>query len=151
MGIHWNDEQIDTLKKLAADGMSAKMIAREIGGGLSRNAILGKLFRLGILLGRPKPKPRAAKGQNGHTVRKIAGRFSRKREAAPEVERDPIMDLPADTSPFAVAFMDARGGQCRYPLGEPSSPDFKFCGAWCEDSWCERHRRIVYRPRKLDA
>lgn len=51
----WSDERVKRLKTLWAEGRSASQIAREL-GGVSRNAVLSKLFRLGIL---NKPRPGA--------------------------------------------------------------------------------------------
>ena len=50
----WSDEKIDLLKVLWAQGKSASEIADVIGDGVSRNAIIGKAHRLG-LVGRPSP------------------------------------------------------------------------------------------------
>lgn len=50
----WSDERVQRLKALWAEGQSASQIAREL-GGVSRNAVLSKLFRLGML-----NKPRAS-------------------------------------------------------------------------------------------
>ena len=65
----WNDERVEQLKKLWAEGKSASQIAAEI-GGVSRNAVIGKVHRLG-LSGRPKAggssKPR--KGRRGYGKR----------------------------------------------------------------------------------
>ena len=58
----WTEERVELLKRLWADGRSASQIAAEI-GGCSRNAVIGKVHRLG-LSGRAKagptgePKPR---------------------------------------------------------------------------------------------
>ena len=54
----WTDERVELLKKLWADGLSASQIAGEL-GGITRNAVIGKVHRLG-LSGRAKtPRPRA--------------------------------------------------------------------------------------------
>src|SRR5476651_2216137 len=58
----WTDERVELLKKLWADGLSASQIAAEL-GGVTRNAVIGKVHRLG-LSGRAKstgsaaPRPR---------------------------------------------------------------------------------------------
>lgn len=44
----WSNERVQSLKELWAAGLSASEIAREL-GGVSRNAVLSKLFRLGML------------------------------------------------------------------------------------------------------
>ena len=49
----WTDERVEMLKKLWADGLSASQIARKM-GGVTRNAVIGKVHRLG-LSGRATP------------------------------------------------------------------------------------------------
>src|SRR3989454_9997031 len=61
----WTDERVETLKKLWTEGLSASQIAAEL-GGITRNAVIGKVHRLG-LSGRAKspssaaPRPRKAR------------------------------------------------------------------------------------------
>jgi GcrA cell cycle regulator len=43
----WTDERVALLKKLWADGLSASQITAEL-GSVTRNAVLGKVHRLGI-------------------------------------------------------------------------------------------------------
>src|SRR5246127_3490779 len=58
----WTDERVENLKKLWGEGLSASQIAAEL-GGITRNAVIGKVHRLG-LSGRAKrptsapPRPR---------------------------------------------------------------------------------------------
>jgi len=49
----WTDERVTTLKKLWLDGLSASQIAKQL-GGVTRNAVIGKVHRLG-LSGRAAP------------------------------------------------------------------------------------------------
>lgn len=67
MEIHvsWTDERVDTLKKLWADGLSASQIAAKL-GGVSRNAVIGKVHRL-----------------------KLAPRAKSTKQATPKVKRVP--------------------------------------------------------------
>ena len=45
--MSWNDERVEALKKLWADGLSASQIAGRL-GGVTRNAVIGKVHRLGL-------------------------------------------------------------------------------------------------------
>ncbi len=45
--MSWNDERVETLKKMWNDGQSASQIAKEL-GGVTRNAVIGKVHRLGL-------------------------------------------------------------------------------------------------------
>src|SRR5258706_8950328 len=68
----WTDERVELLKKLWTDGLSASQIAAEL-GGITRNAVIGKVHRLG-LSGRAKspsstaPRPRKPR-TSGHMMR----------------------------------------------------------------------------------
>src|SRR5512144_2549576 len=70
--MSWTDERVELLKKLWADGLSASQIAAEL-GGITRNAVIGKVHRLG-LSGRAKspsstaPRPRKPRVA-AHTMR----------------------------------------------------------------------------------
>ena len=43
----WTDDRVELLKKLWGDGLSASQIAGEL-GGITRNAVIGKVHRLGL-------------------------------------------------------------------------------------------------------
>ncbi|MEM9764288.1 MAG: GcrA family cell cycle regulator [Pseudomonadota bacterium] len=45
--MSWTDERVEKLKELWAEGMSASKIAKEL-GGVTRNAVIGKVHRLGL-------------------------------------------------------------------------------------------------------
>jgi len=45
--MSWTDERVETLKRMWADGQSASQIAKEL-GGVTRNAVIGKVHRLGL-------------------------------------------------------------------------------------------------------
>lgn len=46
--MSWSEERLEALKRLAGEGWSASQIAGEI--GLSRNAVIGKAHRMGIVV-----------------------------------------------------------------------------------------------------
>ena len=45
--MSWTDERVDKLKELWSEGMSASQIAKVL-GGVTRNAVIGKVHRLGL-------------------------------------------------------------------------------------------------------
>ncbi|WP_417807286.1 GcrA family cell cycle regulator [Thioclava sp.] len=45
--MSWTDERVDLLKKMWSEGQSASQIAKEL-GGVTRNAVIGKVHRLGL-------------------------------------------------------------------------------------------------------
>ena len=48
----WTQDRINLLKRLWPEGRSAETIALELGGGVTRNAVLGKVARLELSEGR---------------------------------------------------------------------------------------------------
>ena len=57
--MSWTDERVEHLKKMWLEGLSASQIANELAHGITRNAVIGKVHRLG-LSGRVKsPSPGA--------------------------------------------------------------------------------------------
>src|SRR5258705_10145083 len=59
--LTWSDDRVEQLKKLWEAGLSANQIAAEL-GGVTRNAVIGKVHRLG-LSGRAKRPATAAPRQ----------------------------------------------------------------------------------------
>jgi len=45
--MSWTDERVDLLQRLWAEGHSASQIAKQL-GGVTRNAVIGKVHRLGL-------------------------------------------------------------------------------------------------------
>ena len=115
--------------------------------GVSRNAVIGKLNRLG--LSRFKS---ATAGQ--------AGRTSTPKLARPRVSTlDQMFPVsrPQRQLPFAPmsvesanrrSLLELQQGHCRWPISEPGTQDFAFCGNQQVDrlSYCPAHARLAYRP-----
>jgi GcrA cell cycle regulator len=51
--MEWSDERVQQLKDMWAQGASARHIAETLGGGVTRNAVIGKAHRIG--LSQPSP------------------------------------------------------------------------------------------------
>ena len=164
----WTDERVELLRRLWEEGLSASQIAAQL-TGVTRNAVIGKVHRLG-LSGRVKA------GDPVTAVRKKAAR---------EADADVIVEevtLPPDVAPIAigteagtlpgpksavaaelvavavsrrVTIMDLRESMCRWPLGDPTSTDFHYCGDRSITGlpYCTHHAEIAYQPaaeRKRD-
>jgi GcrA cell cycle regulator len=72
--MSWTDERVELLTKLWQEGLSASRIAAEL-GGVTRNAVIGKVHRLG-LSGRAKARA------PGGAARPRKPAFARRRPAA---------------------------------------------------------------------
>jgi GcrA cell cycle regulator len=145
----WSEERIEQMKKLAGEGMSASQIAAEL-GGLSRNAVLGKLHRLGVSA-RPRP-PKPTKPTPPRAVRVAAPR-------PPKQEPDETAPLVMDAGPRTEAFrprtdgqgvpiLGIRSGQCRWPLGALNETATHCCGDGVSPGhpWCPTHKALAYAP-----
>lgn len=164
--MSWTDERVELLKRLWGEGLSASQIAARL-GGVTRNAVIGKVHRLG-LSGRTKPQPQAAQNARravgGDTAPRSStrpsahGNLALKFQAAPKAAPPPAAQpTPA---PLALVAEEADEGDsratiltlteqtCKWPVGDPNSADFYFCGKRSEAGvpYCQHHTRIAYQP-----
>src|SRR5450755_2670444 len=103
--MSWTDERVALLTKLWADGLSASQIAAEL-GGITRNAVIGKVHRLG-LSGRAKSAssaaPRQRKARTGTHMMRVGRASVRGNTAlahAYEVEVDATPELIENIIPI---------------------------------------------------
>lgn len=148
----WTDERCDTLRKLWAEGLSCSQIAGEL-GGMTRNAVIGKVGRLGLTRRRMGVNPIAAAARAlkpRSVIRNPLGLNGRKSRLKPPIEFDAATDLPPDTPANPVTLLDLQEHHCRWPFGDPQTRDFVFCGADKVDghSYCARHCRLSYQPMR---
>jgi len=47
-----------------------------------------------------------------------------------------------------VTIMELREAMCRFPLGDPTTPEFRYCGAQASTGlpYCAHHAQIAYQP-----
>lgn len=139
--MSWSDDRVALLKRLWGEGKTAAEIAKELGEGVTRNAVIGKAHRL-KLSSRLSPIQ-----QNTKKV---------KSDAAPPLPRKPTKKIPVFKGK-EVKMEDLRDKMCRWPHGDPQSPEFSFCGCDVVEGlpYCAEHAKIAYqmtsRARALDA
>ncbi|GHC80351.1 GcrA family cell cycle regulator [Limoniibacter endophyticus] len=81
--MNWTDERVELLKKLWSEGLSASQIATQL-GGVSRNAVIGKVHRLKLSgRGRSAPAPAQKAKRPTPTVASSAGVQRSSGRAAP--------------------------------------------------------------------
>ncbi len=152
--MSWTDERVELLKKLWADGLSASQIAAEL-GGITRNAVIGKVHRLG-LSGRAKspssasPRPRKARAPHMLRVPRSAIRGNTALAHAFEYDTEPEPELIDNIIPLGQrrTLLELTEETCRWPIGDPGNPDFFFCGGQALTSlpYCAYHSRVAYQP-----
>jgi GcrA cell cycle regulator len=160
------------------EGRSASQIAAALGGGLTRNAVIGKVHRLG-LAGRVKagaPAPEANEDREavlGETMAEVAAAPRRvaTRSAAVSggvtatvVHGNTALALCEPTAEAAkparapeevvvpmslkVTIVELRESMCKWPIGDPSSSDFRYCGSPSHSGtpYCQHHGKLAYQP-----
>jgi GcrA cell cycle regulator len=192
--MSWTDERVELLKKMWSEGQSASQIAKEL-GGVTRNAVIGKVHRLGLSNRagatpapaaaapapepKPKPEPRAKAQPKPARPAEPAAQpepaaepetAAEPAEPAPQPLRKPIIPagqpLPPqpsanEISPEALAkvsevekkakkltLMELTERTCKWPVGDPATPDFWFCGLPVQQGkpYCEAHVGVAFQP-----
>lgn len=86
--MSWTDDRVEILKKMWGEGQSASQIAKEL-GGVTRNAVIGKVHRLGL---------------SNRTTAGAAAKAEPKAKAAPKAKPAPKLSpeptpIPASAKP----------------------------------------------------
>lgn len=125
----WTPEEIALMTQFANEGYSSSQIARAL-ATKTRNAVIGKLNRLGI---------RLKNGQKPYEKKPVV----EKPKPVPAVieikRRDPF---PPQVIPEQLTeLIDLQPDQCRWPFGDKN---FKFCGMpkTSGSSYCHRHKLV---------
>ena len=152
----WTDERVELLKKLWADGLSASQIAGEL-GGITRNAVIGKVHRLG-LSGRAKAPsssvPRQRKPRAPSMFRAprpmMRGNTALAHQPAYDYEPEPELQPIENIIPIGqrCTLLELDQEKCHWPIGDPGQPDFFFCGGKTNAGtpYCGYHGRVAYQP-----
>jgi GcrA cell cycle regulator len=153
----WTPERVEQLRTCIATGLTCSEIAAEI--GVSRNAVIGKIHRLGLAPGRP------VSGLMSGTARDHAPRA---RHSRPSSQRQLLRLIFADraspertintnrcnaAAPAPVestqpcSLLELAACKCRWPVGNGSPSAFVFCGNDAVGAlpYCAGHARMAYR------
>lgn len=153
----WTDERVAILKELYAKGDTHGEIAIALGGGVTRNAVIGKVRRLGLA---PRKAPVTEPKQTGPRTRIHAARkpntkgqpkataITHRLETAPvfKVEPMPVEDLAGVDTSRLIGLLALTEHTCKWPLGDPLLAGFGFCGEPSKDgsSYCHEHHAVAY-------
>jgi len=162
--MSWTDERIEQLKHHWMEGKSASQIASLLGNGVSRNAVIGKVHRLGLACrakspghssSRPRPSasspaahraagprlaPAAPRMTRGATALAIAPHALT--EAEPEAFESVVVPMS-----LRVTIVELKEAMCRWPLGDPASSEFRYCGSPAASGpYCGYHGSLAYQP-----
>ena len=170
--MSWTDERVETLKTLWGEGQSASQIAKVL-GGVTRNAVIGKVHRLGLAsrtAAKPepakaaKPEPAAAAKPKLKTVEKAAPAPVKEKPKPvtahkppvvtstfphPPAPSEPLVDLvDVDAAAKKLSLLELNERTCKWPIGDPSKGEFYFCGhaAAPGKPYCSSHVAAAYQP-----
>ena len=139
----WTPERVTLLSELWREGWSAGRIASELGGGITRNAVMGKLSRLGLSDDdRPKPSKQQKPIKNKTSRQRATSHKTPEpniTQPAPKKECAAV-SIPVLATTSALSVRDASppksrrltlekldDGQCKYVTDTTRGKDF-FCG-----------------------
>lgn len=159
--MSWTDDRVEILTKLWAEGLSASQIAGRL-GGVTRNAVIGKVHRLGLSGRATTSRAKPARARKHKAARQSSaprlGLFSNSNTAMRSIsttqdapKEEPFrsqfveLDIPLEER---VDLVDLKESQCRWPIGDPQENDFHFCGKSKSDGtpYCEYHAEIAFQP-----
>jgi GcrA cell cycle regulator len=162
--MNWTDERVELLRKLWAEGLSASQIAAQL-GGVSRNAVIGKVHRLKLSSrGRAPAAPtRPKKPSHGPSTKGISRPSATVRSmpasigatalqahfAAEPVVRHHLRPVANVVVPISrrLQLVQLNERTCKWPNGDPLAEDFSFCGNDApEGPYCAYHSRIAFQP-----
>ena len=165
--VNWTEERVERLKKLWSEGLSASQIAAQL-GGVSRNAVIGKVHRLslpgrakagGATVARSQKRPPVAAPSRPttfaprtitRTVARPAGSTMLKEEIEVEAfEQTEVASSNVVVPIFKrVPLIRLTERTCKWPLGDPLKDDFCFCGNDSPDNspYCTFHQKLAYQP-----
>ncbi|NNE87934.1 MAG: GcrA cell cycle regulator [Silicimonas sp.] len=170
--MSWTDERVETLKKMWGEGQSASQIAKEL-GGVTRNAVIGKVHRLGLSnragSSAPAPEKKSAKpaapkkgaAKTSTEVKVVEVTVTPRKPIVPAGQPLPPQPSANEISPEALAkvnevektakrisLMELTERTCKWPIGDPATEDFWFCGLSVQQGkpYCEAHVGVAFQP-----
>ena len=202
--MSWTDERVELLKKMWLEGRSASQIAKEL-GSVTRNAVIGKVHRLGLssrnndsapsendtqavpaepaeidtvadteadaapqaAAPAPETAPEtaaAAPPEDASDTAPATGQvvaLSGRRPVVPAGQPLPPQPSANEISPEALAnvreveksarklsLMELTERTCKWPIGDPATEDFWFCGLPVKPGkpYCEAHVSVAFQP-----
>ncbi len=141
IGPTWTDKRLELLKGHFAAGLTCRQIAAEI--GVSRNAVIGKLSRLGLTRDKPPgsdARPKKPRERRGRSVPRLQYEMLRQ-----------VYDEAAFTEALVVSehrcsLFELSKERCRWPVNAEAE-EFSFCGntPLAGMPYCSGHTRLAYR------
>ena len=120
--MSWNQQKVDDLKKLWNEGVATSRIGEQL--GFTKNAVIGKAFRLGLER-RQNSRKKTAQSQSVSSVTMyretsvLVFSNNSKREVTRRREKFSFKKSIVGTGSFK---------SCQWPIGDPLEEGFHYCG-----------------------
>jgi len=146
----WTEEQVEQLRQMWVEGLSANEIAKKI--GVSKNSIVGKVHRL-CLKARPSPikkkeivPPQEAEAEAKTPPDTPENGECLKPEVADAYQQKEKVQIKKNTGKGCVKLVELDSHTCRWPIGDPRDEDFCFCGKRVRtgQTYCDEHSAVAY-------
>ena len=166
MSKGWDNATLKKLKALTGKGLSTSEIGKRL--GMSKNAVVGKLNRMGwnskaggVVTADTKKSSKASEEKKS-LVKKVAEKLQKKTVAKAENKKSPAKDTKTLNKSLAMhqriiqhslEMANLKPNQCRWPIGDPDSENFHFCGeqVFVGKPYCYEHCKQAYQftpPKK---
>ena len=141
--FNWTDAAVATLVRMKAEGKSCRQIAEAIGGGVTRNAVIGKAARLmsPAVTQETSARDKIAAGLREATaVARGDAKSARRRVTARP------RSVPPTASDGRVTIHNLTESCCGWPIGDPREEAFRYCGGpkTTPGPYCDQHRALAY-------
>ena len=198
--MSWTPDRVENLKKMWSEGQSASQIATDL-GGVTRNAVIGKIHRLGlsnrgvhiqkekrsIPINETAPIRKIKKksvreevksnnsetdvqGNNDESLdiktsqKKPLNSYSQNiskpiiftanqplppQPSNPEISEETLKNVKSlEKKSKKLSLMELTERTCKWPIGDPATEKFWFCGHTAEPGkpYCETHIEIAFQP-----
>ena len=142
--MSWTEEREQRLRKLWEKGYTASQIAEMLGGGTTRNAVIGKAHRLKLAARAASKQSRSPKKQDATSSLNKQERFISRKSRFKSLLLDKNFEVE---NPKKLEELSDKN--CRWPIGHPDEENFYFCGRKPVESfsYCKLHVLYAFQPK----
>ena len=137
--MSWNQQKVDDLKKLWNEGVATSRIGEQL--GFTKNAVIGKAFRLGL----ERRQNSRKKTTQSHQVSSATMYRESISSTQPSVKKEPTRRR--EKFSFKKSIVGTGNFKsCQWPIGDPQEKDFHFCEAdtLTGKPYCQDHCDVAY-------
>ena len=142
--MSWTEEREQKLRELWEKGYTASQIAEMLGGGTTRNAVIGKAHRLKLAARATSKQSKNPKKQVTASDLKKEERYISRKSRFKSLLLD--KNFEAENPKKLEELSDKN---CRWPMGHPDEENFYFCGRNPVEgfSYCKLHILYAFQPK----